>query len=83
MRNKIFLIVIIIISSYVGYIFISTGFFKSIDNNFDGKILKKINVPGAEDITVNHIDSFAIISSTHRKNFQQQNKNMEAYIFLI
>lgn len=82
MRNKIFLIVIIIISSYVGYIFISTGFFKSIDNNFDGKILKKINVQGAEDITVNHIDSFAIISSTHRKKFPATEQEYGGLYFL-
>jgi arylesterase/paraoxonase len=50
----------------VANIFISTGYFRTIENTFEGDIVKKIELPGAEDITVSSTDSFAIISSTDR-----------------
>ena len=44
----------------------TTGFFRSIENKFDGIIVKKIELSGAEDITISNTDSFALISSTNR-----------------
>ena len=67
MKKKIIFLLLIITLLLVG-LMKSTGFFRSIKKEFDGNILKKINIVGAEDITINHIDSFAIISSTNRKN---------------
>ena len=67
MKKKIIFSLLIITLLLVG-LMKSTGFFRSIEKEFDGNILKKINIVGAEDITINHIDSFAIISSTNRKN---------------
>lgn len=60
---------IVIIGLYVFYIFSSTGYFRTIENKFEGEILKKVNLKGAEDIIVCHKDSFAIVSSTDRANF--------------
>lgn len=51
---------------FAGFTTISTGFFRKIEPHFDGRILKKIPLKGAEDITINYIDSFALISSTNR-----------------
>ena len=64
--KKIILFLIVIIIVFVANIFISTGYFRTIENNFDGEIVKKIKLPGAEDITVSSIDSFALVSSTNR-----------------
>ena len=54
---------------FIANILISTGVFRTIENKFEGKIIKKIALPGAEDITVSLVDSFALISSTNRKQY--------------
>jgi arylesterase/paraoxonase len=51
---------------FVGHTLLSTGFFRSIEPLFDGKILERIAVKGAEDIKISQNDSFALISSTNR-----------------
>jgi arylesterase/paraoxonase len=48
------------------YTFISTGFFRTVENHFEGETVMEIPVHGAEDITVSTSDSFAIVSSTKR-----------------
>ena len=65
--KKMVIIGVLLIIIFIVNILISTGFFRSIENQFDGIIVKKIALPGAEDITVSLVDSFALISSTHRK----------------
>lgn len=65
--KKILLLIFIVIFIFIAHIFISTGYFRTIENKFDGKIVKKIKIAGAEDITVSKQDAFAIISSTDRK----------------
>lgn len=67
--RKVILLLFILLIAFVANIFISTGYFRTIENKFDGEIVKKIKIPGAEDITVNIQDSFAIISSTDRGKF--------------
>lgn len=58
---------------FVAHVFISTGFFRTIENKFDGEIIKKIALPGAEDIVISRIDSFAIISSTEGRTLPKMN----------
>ena len=65
-KKRIFYAVIILLILFISNIFISTGYFRTIENKFDGKIVKKINIVGAEDITISKKDSFAIVSSTAR-----------------
>ena len=72
MKKKIILFVLLLLVIYVAYIFISTGYFRTIENKFEGKILKKVNIVGAEDIIVIRKDSFAIISSTPRGKSQKE-----------
>lgn len=64
--KKITPILLIIIVVFITHTFISTGFFRTIENNFDGVITKEIQLPGAEDITISSPDNFALISSTNR-----------------
>ncbi len=68
MKNfkRIFLIVFIFLMGFIAYTFKTTGFFRYIENQFDGEIRKEIPVKGAEDITASSIDSFALISATNR-----------------
>ena len=63
-KKRIFYAVIILIFLFVANIFVSTGYFRTIENKFEGRIIKKIHLPGAEDIVVVRKDSFAIVSST-------------------
>ncbi|WP_299215799.1 SMP-30/gluconolactonase/LRE family protein [uncultured Aquimarina sp.] len=65
--KRITFILLIGIIFFVAHILISTGFFRTIENKFEGTIVKKIPIPGAEDITVSPSDGFALISSTDRE----------------
>ncbi|MDD7913468.1 hypothetical protein [Polaribacter ponticola] len=65
-KKRIFYAVVILLILFISNIFISTGYFRTIENKFDGKIVKKINIVGAEDIMISKKDSFAIVSSTAR-----------------
>ena len=62
--KKISISILVILGLFVFSIFWTTGYFRIIENKFEGEIFTKINIVGAEDITINHIDSFAIVSST-------------------
>ena len=73
--KKIVLFFIIILIIFIANIFISTGFFRTIESKFEGTIVKKIKLLGAEDITVSTLDSFAIISSTNRKMYSMVKEN--------
>jgi arylesterase/paraoxonase len=64
--KKILLLLFALVVVFVGHILISTGFFRTIESKFEGKILRKVAINGAEDITISRIDSFALISSTNR-----------------
>ena len=65
-KKRILSATLILALLFLANIFISTGYFRPIENNFDGKILRKIKIAGPEDITISQKDSFAIISSTAR-----------------
>ena len=82
--KKISIIILVILGLYIFNVFWSTGYFRIIENKFEGEIFTKINIVGAEDITINHVDSFAIISSTKRKAFpaNEQEKGGLYYIDL-
>ena len=67
--KKICLIILVLLILFIANIFISTGYFRTVENQFDGELVKKIAIPGAEDITVSTMDGFALISSTDRGNF--------------
>jgi len=67
--KKFALLLFFLLLIFIGYTLISTGFFRTIDSKFDGTIIKKVAVKGAEDIMISVTDSFALISSTDRANF--------------
>jgi arylesterase/paraoxonase len=71
-----------IIIIFVANLLISTGFFRTIENTFDGTIVKQIALPGTEDITISHADGFAIISSTDRREFQTSENRRDGLYYL-
>lgn len=64
--KRIALLLLIVLLIFVGRLLITTGFFRSIEPEFDGKILAKVDLPGAEDIMICNTDSIVLISSTNR-----------------
>ena len=81
-KKKVLLSIFVLLILFVINIFWSTGFFRTIENKFEGKILKKVNLTGAEDISISKIDSFAIISSTNRKSFPNTEQETGGLYFL-
>jgi len=79
---KILIIFVLLIVIFVAYTFISTGYFRTIENTFNGSIVKQINLPGAEDITISHQDSFAIISSTKRGMYPPKENEIGGLYFM-
>lgn len=72
--KKIAIVAIVMFIVFIVNILVTTGFFRTIHNQFEGKILQKIDLPGAEDITLSLVDSFAVISSTNRAIFPPTNQ---------
>lgn len=71
MKLKIVLPLIALLGllAFVANVLMSTGFFRKVENQFEGSILKAVELVGAEDMMVSYSDSFAIISSTNRRAF--------------
>lgn len=80
--KRIAILLFILLLIFVGHVLISTGFFRTIEPKFDGKILKKIALKGAEDIIISQVDSFALISSTNRAVFPPEAEE-KGGLFLI
>lgn len=74
--KKLMLVLLVLLILFVANIFISTGYFRSIENKFDGEIVKMVALKGAEDITISHKDKFAIISTTNRQVYPPKEKEL-------
>lgn len=79
---KFLILFIFLIIIFVANIFVSTGYFRTIENTFSGEIVKQIELPGAEDITISHQDSFAIISSTKRGVYPPEENEVGGLYFM-
>ena len=82
MLRKILLFLLILIIVYVAHMLITTGYFRIIEDHFDGNVFKEIAIVGTEDITVSLKDHFAIISSTDRKS-QRDGKEARGDLYLM
>lgn len=80
--KKIALLFLVFIIVFVANILITTGFFRTIEPKFNGEIVQKITLPGAEDITISLIDSFAIISATKRQKFPPKEEEKGGLYYL-
>ncbi len=59
------------------------GFFRNIENYFEGEIIEYIEIPGSEDMTVSQDGGFLIISSTDRAAANLQNNRKQGGIYFI
>lgn len=80
--KRVLLLLLFGLLIFIANIFISTGFFRTIENKFEGEIIKKINLPGVEDIAISRKDSFAIISSTSGRALPSTNKEFGGLYYL-
>ena len=72
---------VLVILAYVGYVFVSTGYFRTIENTFDGSVVKKIAIAGAEDIMVIPENGYALVSaSPRRESLEEQQKTGGLYL---
>jgi len=72
---------LIIIVFYAVYVVFSTGFFRTIENTFDGDVIKKINIEGAEDMMFLADDNFVLVSASPRKkSLKVQQKEGALYL---
>ncbi len=77
--KKAILVLIIGIIAFIVDMVITTGYFRTIENEFDGELVKKVALPGTEDITVSTLDGFALISSTKRETMVLEAGDGELY----
>jgi len=79
---KPLLLLLLFLSLFIVYIFFSTGFFKTVENKFEGDILKRVPIVGAEDIMISTEDKFALISSTDRAHLIPESERQNG-LYLI
>lgn len=63
---KILLVITVVVSVYILYIFSSTGYFRTIENDIHRTVVNKIPIAGVEDITVDEDEDLAIFISYDR-----------------
>jgi arylesterase/paraoxonase len=64
---KILAFIFLVIIIYILYTFVSTGFFREINNSSDF-LITKYELPGVEDMEISYEDQFIILSSDNRKS---------------
>jgi len=66
-KNLIVLIgLVVVLLAFIAYTFISTGFFRDINNTESYEIIAEIPMKGAEDFSISYEDNFMIISQDDR-----------------
>ena len=60
------LIIILLLVAFVLYTFVSTGYFREINNTESYEVIAEIPLKGAEDFTISYPDNFMIISQDDR-----------------
>ena len=75
-------VIIISIFFYVLYIFYSTGFFRDIENTFNGAIERRIQIPGVEDLQISYEDHFILLSSDDRAS-RRNGANVQGHLYRI
>ena len=84
MKKSIILLVVIVLLllSFVAYTFISTGFFRAINNTQDYKVIAELPLWGTEDFTIDYESEFMIISQDDRGAFKRNTKRTGGLYFM-
>ncbi len=78
---KVLLIILILVVLYALYTCVTTGFFRAIDNTYDGEITS-IHIPGAEDFAISRTDGFLIVSSDDRAGRRDGKETVNGLYFM-
>ncbi|MEP3209162.1 MAG: SMP-30/gluconolactonase/LRE family protein [Maribacter sp.] len=73
---------LLLILCYAAYVVVSTGYLRTIENTFDGQVVKEIAIAGAEDITLIPENGFALVSASPRKSELEVQERLGA-LYLI
>lgn len=79
---KVLALLLLPIIIFALYTFYSTGLFRTIEPHFDGNILHKIEIPGAEDMQISYEDNFIIISSDDRAG-RRDGKAKQGHLYFM
>lgn len=60
------LLIILLFAAFAFHKLYSTGFFRNIEPHFEGEIVQKVPIVGAEDMTISYSGDFLLISSDDR-----------------
>jgi arylesterase / paraoxonase len=67
--KRILVILVLVVIFFVVKLYYQSGQFKSIENHFNGKVTKVYNnVPGPEDMQIDHLTGNLFISGTNRRS---------------
>jgi arylesterase/paraoxonase len=80
--KKTLLLIFLVLIVFIVHVVVSTGYFRTIENTFDGEVVKKITLAGAEDITVSIENGFALISATARKKLPVEEEEFGGLYFM-
>lgn len=75
---KLLLVVLILLMSPAFYIVQSTGYFRIIENRFEGSIAQTIAIAGAEDMQIDYASGFLLLSSDDRASRRDGDPNQGA-----
>lgn len=70
---KVLLFLVLLLVAFVAYTLSSTGYFRTIEPHFEGDVVQKIEVVGAEDMTIARDGKFLLISSDDRASRKKGN----------
>ena len=79
---KTLLVLIISILGYAFYIVYSSGFFRAIEPYFDGRVVDKVSIVGAEDIQADDRKEFIIISSDDRAS-RRDGQVVQGHLYMM
>jgi arylesterase/paraoxonase len=80
--KKMAAVLLLLLLAFVANILVTTGYFRTIEYQFDGIVLEEIQLKGAEDLMVSLTDSFVLISATNRAFFPSKDQE-EGGLYLM
>jgi arylesterase/paraoxonase len=82
MLKKTLLTLLLALLLFIAYTLVSTGFFRTVTDQFAGEVIDSIALTGAEDITTSEVGGFAIISATDRGIYPPQEEEFGDLYYL-
>ena len=79
---RVIFVLVVLVAIFAFYIVYSSGYFRDIEPYFDGEIVTKISIPGAEDIQADLEAGFVIISSDDRAK-RREGVSRQGHLYMM